>query len=194
MNGKNKEYSFSQQMQDELEPIIQWEDEGGSIHPDTQFDESDDIEAAKHVVQKMYPHWTYNGYPWNPPLNFTPNDYYGFVYKITNRGTGKKYIGKKFFWRAKTLPITKTRKRRKKLKVESDWREYFGSNKHLQKDVALMGMNFFHREMLHLCKTKGECAYMEVKEQLENDVLLREDFYNGIISCRIGSQSVKNLK
>ena len=158
--------------------------------PNTEFDESDDLEALKRV----FPHWVYQGQTWNPPEDFTPKDYYGFVYEITNRANGKKYIGKKFFWRAKTLPITKTRKRRKKLKIESDWKEYFGSNKHLQKDVALMGMNCFYREMIHLCKTKGECGYLEAKEQFENDVLLREDFYNGIISCRIGSQSVKNLK
>ena len=193
MNGK-KSKSYSEMMQDELEPIYCMIDEGGPVHIDTQFDESDDIEAVKQLVERFFPHWTYQGRIWNPPENFTPKDWYGFVYVITNRATGKKYIGKKFFWRAKTLPITKTRKRRKKLKVESDWREYFGSNKHLQKDVALMGMNCFYREMIHLCKTKGECGYLEAKEQFENDVLLREDFYNGIISCRIGSQSVKNLK
>ena len=180
-------------MQDDLEPILNMADEGGPVHP-TEYDESDDIEAVKTVVEKMYPHWTYRGSVWNPPIDFTPKDYYGFVYKITNRATGKKYIGKKFFWRAKTLPITKTRKRRKKLKVESDWREYFGSNKHLQNDIIQMGVDCFYRQILHLCKTKGECGYLEAKEQFENDVLLREDFYNGIISCRIGSQSVKNLK
>jgi hypothetical protein len=143
---------------------------------------------------RINPHWLYQGAAWNPPEDFTPQDYYGFVYEITNRATGKKYIGKKFFWSAKTLPITKKRKRRKKLKVESNWRDYWGSNKHLQNDVEEMGADCFHRQIIHLCKTKGECAYMEAKEQFENDVLLREDFYNGIISCRIGSQSVKNLK
>ena len=187
MNGTNK--SYSQQMQDELEPILNMVDEGGPVHP-TEYDESDDLEAAK----RMFPDWRYRGAIWNPPMDFTTKDYYGFVYKITNRATGKKYIGKKFFWRAKTLPITKTRKRRKKLKVESDWKDYFGSNKHLQEDLTQIGADCFYRQILHLCKTKGECAYMEAKEQFENEVLLREDFYNGIISCRIGSQSVKNLK
>ena len=188
MNGKNK--SYSEMMQDELEPIFNMIDEGGPVHP-TEYDESDDLEAAKRVIESV---WTYCGSIWIPPKDFNPDIWYGFVYQITNRATGKKYIGKKFFWRAKTLPITKTRKRRKKLKIESDWKEYFGSNKHLQKDVEIMGVDCFYRQILHLCKTKGECAYMEAKEQFENDVLLREDFYNGIISCRIGSQSVKNLK
>ena len=35
---------------------------------------------------------------------------------------------------------------------------------------------------------------MEAKIQFEKDVLLTEEYYNGIISCRVGAQTVKNLK
>lgn len=137
--------------------------------------------------------WVYQGRKWQPPEEFNPDVLYGFVYLITNRATGKKYIGKKFFWSSKTLPITKTRKRRKRLKVESDWRTYYGSNKHLIKDVEDMGEDFFYREIIHLCKSKGELSYLEAKEQFDRDALLSEDYYNGIIQCRIGSNSVKGL-
>jgi len=137
--------------------------------------------------------WQYQGRKWQPPEEFTPDVLYGFVYLITNLGTGKKYIGKKFFWSSKTLPITKTRKRRKRLKVESDWRTYYGSNKHLIEDVKNMGEDFFHREIIHLCKSKGELSYLEAKEQFDRDALLSENYYNGIIQCRIGSNSVKGL-
>ena len=139
--------------------------------------------------------WKYNGDVWVPPEEFTPEIWYGFVYKITGPAPeSRKYIGKKFFWRQKTLPITKTRKRRKRLKVESDWKDYWGSNKHLVADVQEHGEHMFFREILHLCKTKGECAYMETKEQFDRNVLLSEEYYNGIINCRIGANSVKNLK
>lgn len=138
--------------------------------------------------------WVYKGREYNPPKDFTPSDIYGFVYCITNRATNRKYIGKKFFWKAKTLGITKTRKRRKRLKVESDWRDYYGSNKHLQEDVKQCGEEMFYREIIHLCKTKGECAYMEAKEQFEREVLLTEDYYNGIIQIKLGGNAVKNLK
>ena len=137
--------------------------------------------------------WIYNGRPFQPPENFSPEDYYGFVYIITNRATGRMYVGKKFFWKSKTLPITKKRKRRQRLKVESDWKTYFGSNKHLQEEVQIQGEEVYYREILHLCKTKGECAYMETKEQFDREVLLSDKYYNGIINCRIGSKSVKNL-
>lgn len=138
--------------------------------------------------------WVYEGKKYELPENYDHKDVYGFVYLITNRATGRMYVGKKFFWSKKTLPITKTRKRRKKLLVESDWKDYYGSNTYLKEEVEKQGDEMFHREILHLCKTKGECAYMEAKEQFARDVLIDDKYYNGIINCRIGAQSVKNLK
>ena len=142
--------------------------------------------------------WNYQGMKFNPPEEFCYEKYgtqwYGFVYLITNRATAKKYIGKKVFWSKKTLQKTKTRKRRKITYVESDWREYFGSNRVLNEEREIAGNDIYHREILHLCKTKGECAYYEAKEQFEREVLLTDEYYNGIISCKIGGQSVKSLK
>lgn len=117
--------------------------------------------------------------------------YVGFVYCITEKHSGMKYIGKKLFHRSKILPVTKTRKRRKKTLVESDWQGYFGSSENLKARLKELGPEGFHREILHLCETKGECSYMELKEQVERDVLLREDYYNGIIQCRINSKHLK---
>lgn len=138
--------------------------------------------------------WVYEGKKYELPENYDHKDVYGFVYLITNRATGRMYVGKKFFWSKKTLPITKTRKRRKKLLVESDWKDYYGSNTYLKEEVEKQGDEMFHREILHLCKTKGECAYMEAKEQFARDVLIDDKYYNGIINCRIGGNAVKNLK
>ena len=138
--------------------------------------------------------WHYKGKEWQPPEEFNPKDAYGFVYMITNRATNRKYIGKKFFWNQKTLPITKTRKRRKRTLVESDWREYYGSNKHLNEDVNKQGEDFFYREILHFCKTKGECSYMEAKEQFDRGVLLTDDYYNGIIQIILGGNAIKKIK
>lgn len=124
-------------------------------------------------------------------FNKTPEEYQGFVYLITELDTGKKYVGKKFFWKPKILPITKTRKRRVKTLVESDWRTYFGSSKEVQTLVESKGIGNFKREILKLCKTKGECSYYEAKEQFARDVLFSSEYYNEFIGCKIHSKHLK---
>jgi len=131
--------------------------------------------------------WHYNGKEYDE----TPEEYQGFVYMITELDTGKKYIGKKFFWKPKTLPITKSRKRRIRTRVESDWRTYFGSSKEVQTLVESKGNSNFKREILRLCKTKGECSYYEAKEQFERNVLLSDEYYNEFIGCKIHSRHLK---
>ena len=131
--------------------------------------------------------WLYN----DQPFNDTPEEFQGFVYQITELDTGKKYIGKKFFWRPKTLPITKTRKRRVKTRVESDWRNYYGSSQEVKLLVEEKGREKFKREILRLCETKGECSYYEAKLQFEKDVLLSDEYYNEFIGCKIHAKHVK---
>jgi len=132
-------------------------------------------------------HWIYE----EKEYTETPEEYQGFVYQITELSTGKKYIGKKFFWKPKTLPITKTRKRRVKTRVESDWKKYYGSSKEVQQLVESVGENGFKREILRLCKTKGECSYYEAKLQFQHDVLLSDEYYNEFIGCKIHSKHIK---
>ncbi|MDB4343175.1 hypothetical protein OAA26_00460 [bacterium] len=120
------------------------------------------------------------------PTDEDLTDLVGFVYEIEELSTGKKYIGKKFFWKPKILPVTKTRKRRKRTKVQSDWQKYFGSSEMLKERVAEGGI--YHRTILRLCSTKGQCSYYEAKLQFEYDVLLRDDYYNEFIGCKIHSK------
>jgi len=125
--------------------------------------------------------WIFN----NQEYNIVPEEYQGFVYQITELDTNKKYIGKKNFWKPKTLPITKTRKRRVRTRIESDWKQYYGSSNEVCKLVEERGTEKFKREIIKLCKTKGEMSYYEAKMQFDNDVLLREDYYNNFIGCKI---------
>ena len=125
--------------------------------------------------------WYYN----NELFELTPEEYQGFVYQITELHTNKKYIGKKNFWKPKILPINKTRKRRVRTRVESDWKTYFSSSSQIQKLVEESGEEKFKREILKLCKTKGEMSYYEAKLQFDNNVLFRDDYYNNFIGCRI---------
>tara|TARA_B100001113_G_scaffold353753_1_gene359608 strand:- start:2908 stop:3330 length:423 start_codon:yes stop_codon:yes gene_type:complete len=138
--------------------------------------------------------WIYKGKTFVPPENFSPKEMYGFIYQITNTENNKKYIGKKFFWSKKTLPPLKGKKRKRRKIVESDWRTYCGSSANLVEDIEKIGIDKFHREILYIGTMKGELAYMEAKLQFDNEVLLKDDYYNGIINIRLGSNSVKILK
>tara|TARA_B110000503_G_scaffold47345_1_gene77164 strand:+ start:16121 stop:16525 length:405 start_codon:yes stop_codon:yes gene_type:complete len=131
--------------------------------------------------------WIYN----ESPFDTTPEEYQGFVYMITELDTGKKYIGKKFFWKPKILPITKARKRRQHTRVESDWQTYYGSSAQVQALVESKGLTNYKREILRLCETKGSCSYYEAKLQFEYDVLLSDDYYNEFIGCKIHSKHIK---
>lgn len=134
--------------------------------------------------------WHYQNQPFEANEE-TLAEYVGFVYVITEKETDMKYVGKKLFHRKKTLPITKTRKRKKKTLVESDWQDYYGSSTQVQENLKLNGPDSYHREILRLCRSKGECSYYEAKEQFDREVLLRDDYYNGIINCRINASHLK---
>ena len=120
--------------------------------------------------------------------------YVGFVYLITERDTGKKYIGKKFFWSKRRLPPLKGKSRKRTVVKESDWKDYYGSSETLKILVEHKGGEAYYREFLHLCETKGECSYLEAKEQFLRDVLLREDYYNEFIGCKIHSKHLPKKK
>ena len=118
-------------------------------------------------------------------------DYYGFVYRITNLINGHDYVGRKYFkTRRKLKPLIGRKNKRIKV-VETDWQDYWGSSKRLQEDINKYGEENFKREIIMLCDTRGNTNYYEAKIQFSEDVLLREDNYNGIIAVKIGTGSVK---
>lgn len=112
----------------------------------------------------------------------------GFVYLITNKTNGRKYIGKKLFTKSKTYQKNKKKKR---TRVSSDWMNYYGSNKELQEDVKNLGPENFERQILLLCNSKSELSYYESKFIFQTDALLDDKYYNSWISCRINSNTLR---
>lgn len=128
--------------------------------------------------------WHYEG----KPLTEIPEGIICFVYCITNKLTGKKYIGKKKFFGTKTRSIKKQQYRER---VQSDFITYYGSNDALKKDVETHGPEYFHREILMLCDTLGMASYYEAKYQMMYDVIGSDQWYNEWISIRITQKHLK---
>jgi len=131
--------------------------------------------------------WTYQG----KSLETLPEECVGFVYLITNTKTGRMYVGKKLAKFKRSRPPLKGRKNKRRHTVESDWQDYYGSSDLLTEDVNKLGKEKFKREILYFCRSKGECNYLEAKEQFARGVLESDDYYNGHIRVRVHGSIIK---
>lgn len=138
-----------------------------------------------------------NWYYQNEPVDQIPLGVVGFVYKITNLHSGKKYIGKKLVISTRTKQQTVQlksgikKKKRVKIQEESNWRTYWGSCDQLTKDIELLGEQWFKKDILRWCMTRGECSYYEAKEQFIRQVLESDEWYNGHIQVRVHRNHIK---
>jgi hypothetical protein len=115
-----------------------------------------------------------------------PQNYFGFVYEITNNLNGRKYIGRKVYW-------TKNTPRKIVVKDmnspgynpdhwrESDWKRYISSSKELKADIFEHGMENFTFKILHQWKSSSALRYMESKVQWQRKVLESNAYYNNWI-------------
>jgi hypothetical protein len=128
----------------------------------------------------------------NKIVDELPEDCVGFVYLITNTTNNRKYIGKKLARFKRSRPPLKGKTRKRRYTVESDWRDYWGSNDELKADVENLGTEKFTREILYYCNSKAECSYIEAREQFSRQVLETKEYYNGIIQIKVhGSHILK---
>ena len=120
---------------------------------------------------------------WNYWDKLNPEDYIGFVYKITNLTDGKFYIGKKYFQYNKKKKLTKKqladlppgpgrKPTHEIVRVESDWKTYWGSSKELLEAVRVLGEDHFECMILMPCKTKKQLTYYEMHYQCKYECLI----------------------
>ena len=130
--------------------------------------------------------WTYQG----KEVEELPQDVVGFVYIITNTTNDRQYIGKKLAKFSRTKPPLKGKKNRRRTKVESDWRDYYGSSDELNEDIERIGRDSFKREILFYCYSKSELSYIEAREQFNYRVLESDKYYNGHIRVRVHGKGI----
>ena len=107
--------------------------------------------------------WYYKG------TTFTSDDignFFGFIYRITNKISGREYIGRKYF-----VQKRKPRGGKRRVTSESDWKKYYGSSPELKDAIKLYGKESFSREIISLHKTLGKVNYEETRQLFLNNVL-----------------------
>ena len=133
------------------------------------------------------PSWTYQG-RLITDISDMPKDTYGFIYEVRYKPTDTRYIGKKvlFFERnkrlgKKALEALREERRTKgiggrvplkqKVITESDWKDYFGSQKEIvalaKKDQS--GENW-EKKILDFVPNKKLLTYYETKHLFINNV------------------------
>ena len=107
--------------------------------------------------------WSYNNKPFS---SADIGEYFGFVYLITNKSNGRRYIGRKYFFSFRT-----PKGKKRKVKSESDWKNYYGSCPELKEDIIKFGRENFSRTILSLHKTKGKTNFEETRRLFNHNVL-----------------------
>ena len=152
------------------------------------------------MTMPTLPTWTFQG-RLITNISDMPEGTYGFIYETFHKPSGLKYIGKKvlYFERNKRLgkkALEALREERKakgiggrtplkqKVVTESDWKDYFGSQKEIvalsKNDIA--GENW-EKRILEFVPNKKLLTYYETKHLFINNVL--EDNYSSHINDNI---------
>ena len=117
-----------------------------------------------------------------------PDNTFGFVYRIVHKPTGKAYIGKKVLYYNRKVKLTKKdlalyegvvgRKPSYKLVIkESNWLDYWGSNKLLKEVMDLETIENIERHIVKTAPNKKLLTYYETQMQFVHQVLEKPDEY-----------------
>ncbi len=128
-----------------------------------------------------------NGEPISSISDF-PDNTFGFIYRVVHKPTGKAYIGKKVLYFNRKVKLTKKdlalyegvvgRKPSYKLSIkESNWQDYWGSNKLLKEVMDLEPIENFERHIVKTAPNKKLLTYYETQMQFVHQVLEKPDEY-----------------
>ena len=113
---------------------------------------------------------------------------FGFVYVVITP-EGKKYVGKKALYHNRKRKLTKVElaeqsgRGRRKLSVieskESDWKTYYGSNKHLKNQITegKVTLGDLKKQIIEIGFNKKHLTYLETKYLFQFGVLENPEIY-----------------
>ena len=132
------------------------------------------------------PTWTHKGRGITE-ISDMPEGTYGFIYQITHTPTNKKYLGKKVVYFTRKVKLTKKeiteqtgpgRKPTTKLVTkESEWDNYYGSNKEFLTLTRVHPKEEFQKEILEFVSSKKMLTYFECKYLFKYDAIENNPLY-----------------
>lgn len=117
-------------------------------------------------------------------------EYAGFIYQITNLISGKRYVGRKYFFHTHAKKQKKPTGRVAVKVFESNWKAYTSSSRNVNHDIRALGAENFRFEILECLKSRRALIEREVDLMLELDVMnarLQDGeyaFYNETINAK----------
>ncbi len=129
----------------------------------------DTVEQAEYMATlgRFGHHW----------VGMQAGPYFGFTYLITNKRTGKRYVGLKQFylWNGPVAGYKCTDMENEwwdaKAWRDNKWQEYTGSSIKLNNEIALGNVYDYKFEVLEMCRTKLDLHLAEVLYMQEHNVL-----------------------
>ena len=149
--------------------------------------------------------WTYKTHKIGDITQF-PEKTFGFVYIVTHKPTKKAYIGKKVLFHNKKQKIGKReleklqgvvgrRPSYRLIVKESDWMNYYGSQKDIKQLLLEGKKDEFERIILKMCPNKKSLTYFEIKYQMIYQVLEKPDeFFNDNILGKFFTRDLEDIK
>lgn len=135
----------------------------------------------KQNQQLTSSNWWFNGKE-VLSTNDIPATATGFIYLITQKSTGKLYIGRKLLTRAASKQIDG---KKKKIRKESDWLSYWSSSPKIKSWIDESGTDDFTREILAFASTNSQLLYLEECLLYHTDALLNSKYLNDNIRSKV---------
>lgn len=119
-----------------------------------------------------------------------PADSFGFVYKITEKNSGKYYVGcKQVKKRIKRKPL-QGKKRKRISEVESDWRDYCSSSGVISEDIKNNKSNYIF-EIISFHESKSLLKYHEASYLIKNDCFFDKNCHNQMFNLRVNCKHLR---